>query len=385
MPSINAAAETIEPFAMRRDPGKEVFILSAAPLNGTGGVERLLRYLVAGLEERGFAVRVFDSSNSGPEFWCRPEASRKIVRTLGDGLQGYFVGRAAKRALHPNVCLVFSTSTVGWYPLKASVPKAHFYHGTYWGVAEAIRPWIRPRGYLKLKWWDALTLEKFSGRSKLLLCNSDQTRQEIKTRFGYESETIWLPLDTQLFRPLDKTRCRAHTGLPQSAPVGLFVGSLEPHKGYPIVGKLMDSFPTVEWVLAIRGRLPDTSSLPRRARVVHGLSDEQLVDFYNAADFLICPSHYEPFGYVVAESLACGTPAVSTLTGASQLLMQRPPLDSLLVRSPSDLEGFQRAVTAVIAAPESLRETVIRTVRPQIEEVMAPENWWPRFLGATGL
>jgi len=382
---MSAVAEHIQPPLMRQDHPKEVFILSAAPLHGTGGVERLLRYLVAGLEERGFAVRVFDSGNAGPEFWCRPRPGRKIVRALGDGLHGYFVGRAAQRALHPSVCLVFSTSTVGWYPIKADVPKAHFYHGTYWGVAEAIRPWIRPRGYLKLKWWDALTLEKLSGRSKVLLCNSDQTRQEIKARFGYESRTVWLPLDTELFRPLDRMQCRKRTGLPQSARVGLFVGSLEPHKGYPLVRGLMDSLPTVEWVLAIRGKLPDVCSLPRQARVVHGLSDEQLVDFYNAADFLICPSRYEPFGYVVAESLACGTPAISTMTGASQLLMQRPPLNSLLVQSPSDVEAFKAAVEAVMRDPESFRQNIVNTVRPQIEEVMAPENWWPRFFEVTGL
>ncbi len=363
----------------------EVFILSSAPLEGTGGVERLLRYLITGLRERGFGVRVFDSGNCGPEPWCRPNRDKKLAWMLAGLLQGYFVGQAAKRALHSEVRLVLSTSTVGWYPLKGSASRAHFYHGTYWGVAEANRPWIRRRGYLKLKWWDAMTLERLSGRGTLLLCNSEQTRDEIRTRFGYESHTVWLPLDTKLFRPLSRVHCRSLTDLPPSARVGLFVGSLEPHKGFPIVRALIESFPEVQWVLVIRGPAPNRSALPPGVRIVQGLSDERLVEFYNAADFLVCPSLYEPFGYVVAEALACGTPAITSPTGASRLLLKQPPLDSVVIESPSDIEKFKVAISRVVQNSEFFRQVVIQRARPQIQEVMAPENWWPRFLAITGL
>ena len=362
-----------------------MFLLSSAPVEGTGGVERLLRNLIQGLQERGYGVRVFDPGNCGPQYWRHPDRNSKFAFALAGLLQGYFVGRAAEKALHSNVRLVLSTSTVGWYPLSGSARKAHFYHGTYWGVAEAIRPWIRRRGYLKLKWWDAMTLERLSGRAKILLCNSENTRDEIKTRFGYQCRTVWLPLDTKRFRPLDKTHCRALTDIAPSAKVGLFVGNLEPHKGFSVVRALVGSFPELQWVLVIRGSAPESETLPERVRVVHGLSDERLVDFYNAADFLVCPSLYEPFGYVVAEALACGTPAISSPTGASRLLLKQPPLDSLVVRCPTDVGGFQAAVSRVLENTDFFREIVTQKVRPQIQEVIAPENWWPRFLEVTGL
>jgi glycosyltransferase involved in cell wall biosynthesis len=371
--------------AQQTQKGGEVFVLSSAPLTGTGGVERLFRYIIQGLLDRGYRVRVFDSENSGPQSWCRPDRSNNLAWIFASLLQGYFVGREAKRALHSGLCFILSTSTVGWYPLGNSISKAHFYHGTYWGVAEAIRPWIRWRGYLKLKWWDAMLLERLSGRAKIRLCNSEQTREEIERVFGYQSRTVWLPLDTKVFCPRNKADCRARTHLAPSAKVGLFAGSLQPHKGYPIVRALIESCPGIDWVLIIRGPAPNSSDLPARVRVVQGLPDEQLVDFYNAADFLISPSLYEPFGYVVAEALACGTAAIAFPCGASFLLMREPPLNALVIQPPFGIEKVKAAVARVVENTEFFRETVIRQVRPMIEETLAPESWWPRFLEVTGL
>jgi glycosyltransferase involved in cell wall biosynthesis len=252
-------------------------------------------------------------------------------------------------------------------------------------VAESIRPRIHWRGYLKLKWWDAMVLERLSGRGKLLLCNSDQTRDEIKRRFGYHSQTVWLPLDTACFRPLDRARCRTDADLPESAFVGLFVGSLEPHKGFLVVVALIAAFPQIEWVLVVRGPAPLASDLLPRVRVLKDVSDEDLATLYNAADFLLCPSTYEPFGYVVAESLACGTPAVTSPTGASRLLMNEPPLNSLIIDCPTAVEQFKVAVARVIQNTQFFRQVVIEKARPLIQSTMAPENWWPRFLEVTGL
>jgi glycosyltransferase involved in cell wall biosynthesis len=46
--------------------------------------------------------------------------------------------------------------------------------------------------------------------------------------------------------------------------------------------------------------------------VVHGQADaEAMPALYRAADLLVQPSHYEPFGLTIAEALACGTPVVA--------------------------------------------------------------------------
>jgi D-inositol-3-phosphate glycosyltransferase len=52
------------------------------------------------------------------------------------------------------------------------------------------------------------------------------------------------------------------------------------------------------------------------------VEQEELPRYYSAADFLVIPSRYESFGLVALESLACGTPVVSTRVGAMEKIIQ---------------------------------------------------------------
>ena len=363
----------------------EVFILTTEPPERPGGMERFVSYLVAGLKERGYGVRIFHRENCAPPRWRNPSPSNKIAWFLAGFLQGYFIGRAARQALHSGVRLVLSNSTVGWFPLGNKVRQAHFYHGTYRGQAEAIRPFITRKGYLKLKWWDATVLERWSGKGKLCLCNSDQTRKEVAKFFGFSGITVWYPLDATHFRPLDKTACCRQLDLPEDKPTGLFVGSVHPQKGFPTVRMLINAFPQVQWVLALRGEVPKDLQSLSAVKIFQNASYEQLPILYNAADFSLCPSRYEPFGYVVAEALACGTPVIATPGGASRLFLRNPPLDRFLVPCADGWDAFVKAVDEILSDPEGYRQVVLKEVRPQIEELMAPENWFQRFLSITGL
>lgn len=48
---------------------------------------------------------------------------------------------------------------------------------------------------------------------------------------------------------------------------------------------------------------------------------EKLPYYYSAADVVVMPSHYESFGLVALEAMACGTPVVvSDVSGVSSLI-----------------------------------------------------------------
>ncbi|WP_028583067.1 glycosyltransferase family 4 protein [Desulfogranum mediterraneum] len=66
---------------------------------------------------------------------------------------------------------------------------------------------------------------------------------------------------------------------------------------------------------------------------------EDMASLYQAVDYLVLPSHYEPFGLVVAEALHCRTPVLVTASvGAAELL---EPGDGVVVadNAPATLAG----------------------------------------------
>jgi mannosylfructose-phosphate synthase len=52
-----------------------------------------------------------------------------------------------------------------------------------------------------------------------------------------------------------------------------------------------------------------------RVELSGSLSDDEMADFYRAADVFCLPSRYEPFGMTAVEAMACGTPTVVTTHG----------------------------------------------------------------------
>ena len=362
-----------------------ILVLTAEPPETPGGAEHVIRELTKGLENRGYHVAVLHRRNSSPDWVAGPK--RKWQRYAADVALGWYLGRGVKKNLDTQVVAVISNGVFGWYlpKLPRAVRKIHIYHGTYRGLSEAIRPYISALGALKLKWWDSMILERLSGKGKQILCNSDQTRDEVLAYFGHEGVTTWLPMDTRHFCPLDKLESRRKLFLPPSVEIGMFVGSTHPSKGFPVVQSLMESLPGVKWILVLRGQVPDEIKRNQEISLYENATPEVLPALYSAADFTVCPSWYEPFGYVVAEALACGTPTVASPGGASCRFLSKDPFCPFLISRPNDAEKFLTGVQKILRDPEFYRRSVIELIRPEIEAVMSPEIWLSRFCELTAI
>jgi glycosyltransferase involved in cell wall biosynthesis len=363
---------------------KEVFVLTTEPPETLGGLETFIRNHIRVLEHHGYTVRTFHRKNSGQEAFLH--TANRVSIHLTSGLLGWVIGRAAQRAMHEGVAAVISHGEVGWYPLRvaAACKQIHFYHGTYRAYAEVVRPHISLAGYWTMKWWDTMVLTRLSGRGKQILCNSEQTGEEVRKFFGYESYVVALIASPQ-FVPLDQAECRRALGLPLGAGVGVFVGSTGLMKNFDVVRALIQALPEVHWVLALRGGVPKEPFASANVHLIQDASPESLPAIFAAGDFSLCPSVHEPFGLVVGESLACGTPAIAAPGGASRLFLSEPPLDCLLVTDANDTQAFLAAVREVLSRPAYYRQLILEHARPRVEQWMGPENWWRRFSEVTGL
>jgi len=380
---VGAQYELIEGCGMQQ-LRTEIFILTTEPPETLGGMETFIREQIRGFEQRGYTVRTFHRNNSGRDTFLR--IVNRVSSHLTDGLLGWIIGRAVQKAMHEGVAAVISHGLVGWYPLRvpAGCKQIHFYHGTYRAYAEMMRSHISLVGYWTMKWWDTMLLTRLSGRGKLILCNSEQVAEEVRQFFGYESHVVAL-IANEKFSPLDQTECRRTLGLPLSARVGVFVGSLQPIKNFRVVRALIQALPDVHWVLALRGGLPEEFLSTPNISLIKDASPEVLPTIFGAGDFSLCPSVYESFGYVVAEALACGTPVVAAPGGASRLFLSDPPLDRLLVPDPNELKAYLAIVREVLSRPDFYRQLVLEYARPRVDQWMSPENWWRRFSEVTGL
>jgi D-inositol-3-phosphate glycosyltransferase len=134
-------------------------------------------------------------------------------------------------------------------------------------------------------------------------------------------------VNLNLFRPFDKTSSRRKLGIGQGQVI-LFVGRLERLKGIDRLIEAVASLKEIHPSLLIAGEdgnrrgeaetlknLATELGIAERVSFAGLVNYESLVDYYNAADVVAFPSYYESFGLVPLESLACGTPVVTTDVG----------------------------------------------------------------------
>jgi mannosylfructose-phosphate synthase len=175
--------------------------------------------------------------------------------------------------------------------------------------------------------------------------------------------------DDQRFFPVSlSTRKMLKDALGLEGPVVLALGRLAKNKGYDLLLRamppVMERIPEARLVLAVGSTLPNemetemldglqqlAAELNISERVVFKdyIPDDQLADYYRAADVFALSSRYEPFGMTAIEAMACGTPTVVTTEGG--LCEQVAWGIESLYANPFDTEAFGHAIAAVLQNP----------------------------------
>ena len=150
-------------------------------------------------------------------------------------------------------------------------------------------------------------------------------------------------VDTSHFYPIPKEEAREYIGTDPNNKLILFVGRVEPLKGLETLIRAISwhrTFKPGQVTLAVIGGDPNASSQEMSAEMarIQKLCDElcmgrmvvflgkraqeTLPYYYSAADVLVMPSHYESFGMVALEAMACGTPVIASQVGGLAFLVQ---------------------------------------------------------------
>jgi D-inositol-3-phosphate glycosyltransferase len=154
-------------------------------------------------------------------------------------------------------------------------------------------------------------------------------------------------VDTKLFRPMNKQAAKKYIHADIDHHIILAVGRMDPVKGFDVLlfalKTLLQRNPSLSdhvclWIVGgdIEQQKDQWSKelqkldvlrielgLTTTVRFVPPQPQEALPYYYNAADVLVMPSHYESFGMVALEALSCGTPVITTdVTGISSILKE---------------------------------------------------------------
>jgi len=270
-------------------------------------------------------------------------------------------------------------------PLRCPVPVVVSVHDV--SFSEHPEFFTRPRAR-QLQW----TVRRTVRRAARILTGSEFSRQAIARTYGVNGENVVVIPNAAapMFRPLPREAAaaavRARFGLP--GPFLLTVGDLQPRKNQlgliQAFAELLRAQPQLPHHLVLAGKetwfgprvhkAAQASGVAERIHFTGFVTDQELIELYNACEVFVFPSFYEGFGLPVLEAMACGravacsnASALVEVVDAAAILfdprstgqMARALLDLLL---DAELRGRMERIGLQRAALFSWRQTAQKTL-----------------------
>jgi glycosyltransferase involved in cell wall biosynthesis len=193
--------------------------------------------------------------------------------------------------------------------------------------------------------------------------------------------TIAHPLNTEVFKRLDRGFCRASLNLPSDRRIVLFgaiAGSSDPNKGYDLLLGALRSLGAEcrarRMLCVVFGQTQprEPPELPLSVRWMGHLHDDvTLALLYNSADVMIVPSRQESLGQTGTEAQACGCPVVAFNTSGLRDVVDHGVTGYLA--EPYDAKDLANGIMWVLANVDSranlgyaARERAVRLWSPEI-------------------
>lgn len=323
-------------------------------LDLAGGTERDFYRTAEGLRDLGHEVHLFCS-----EFGVSPPEG-----TLAHRVPILALGRTARLLsfafFAPKVILRFKCDVVISFGRMIRQDILRSGGGSHRVFLQKMR---QGEGILRRLWHrysvyhrSVLAIERMQfhpGSYKKILAVSREVKQEIVSAYDVPEEkvaVIYNGVDAELFHPRNRERARQNIkrqwGIPLKAPVVLFVGSGFQRKG---LDRLLNSWASPRlagiYLLVVgedaqRSRYSSWAEKQAKERIVFAGRQDEVENYYGAADLLALPALQEAFGNVVLEALASGLPVVVSRTVGAAEVLTGELKEGILTRpeDPSEIE-----------------------------------------------
>lgn len=185
--------------------------------------------------------------------------------------------------------------------------------------------------------------------SDLVIAATEAERSQLESLYGLDHHKVMIippGVDTHHFYPIPQDEAKEAIGIPSKDRMALFVGRIEPLKGVDTLIKAMSivkenctSFQCPHYLVIIGGDAEGdkeqiSAEMRRLQTLCMDLGLDEIVLFlgkraqntlpyyYSAAEVVVMPSHYESFGIVALEAMACGTPVIASRVGGLAYLIK---------------------------------------------------------------
>ena len=297
-----------------------------------GGAERYAVQLARHWLAQGHRISVICHKHDVKDAEGMNVVSVSRPKVMGPFKHSWFAKRAGKAAAETGAGAVLCLARA--YPgdvLRLGDGLHHAWLEVRYGQGGAIR-----RAKLNPRHRELLNLERElfkPGHFGLYVANSEMIREQVIERFGVEPERIevipngvdWTRFSTDVREGREEWRTRS--GIPAGVKLVLFSGMdfrrkglNEAVQGFCLLAK---THPTAHFACIGPGYTHDAESVLSQ----HGLREratfigqtEDMPSWYGAADLFVLPTMHDPSANAVTESLACGTPVITSAeNGARQ-------------------------------------------------------------------
>ncbi len=211
-------------------------------------------------------------------------------------------------------------------------------------------------------------------RAHCVVATSPQEKDDLQALVSKIGQIDIIPCGTDVsnFRPISKAEARKQLGIQPKEKVVLYVGRFDKRKGIETLvcatGELRTKLeqnaeldPKHLKLYVVGGSDPQEADGAERRRIEGIVADldlqantefvgmvghDLLPLYYTAADVCVIPSHYEPFGLVAIEAMACGTPVVASAVGGLKFTVISE--ETGLLVPPHDVNAFADAIERIL-------------------------------------